>query len=305
MAGISPAAAAHVATLVADELAGPIDPRVGAMAAALSARYGASARAVLFYGSCLRTADLDGQMLDFYLIVSDYRAAYRQRWLAIANRMLPPNVFPFTHDGLASKYAVLSERDFAMLCGPAATTVSVWARFAQPARLAWVADAAAADRVIAAVAQAAPTLLTLARPTMAAPDRAGPLDVWRAAFALTYRAELRAERDDRSGSIVDGDPDRYRRFGQAVLDDPAVCGASADPVRAKALWRRLQRRGKIVTVARLMKASATFAGGIDYLAWKINRHAGTRIVIRPWQRRHPLLAAVLLVPRLMRAGAVR
>ena len=305
MAGISPAAAAHVATLVADELAGPIDPRVGAMAAALSARYGASARAVLFYGSCLRTADLDGQMLDFYLIVSDYRAAYRQRWLAIANRMLPPNVFPFTHDGLASKYAVLSERDFAMLCGPAATTVSVWARFAQPARLAWVADAAAADRVIAAVAQAAPTLLTLARPTMAAPDRAGPLDVWRAAFALTYRAELRAERDDRSGSIVDGDPDRYRRFGHAVLDDPAVRGASADPVRAKALWRRLQRRGKIVTVARLMKASATFAGGIDYLAWKINRHAGTRIVIRPWQRRHPLLAAILLVPRLMRAGAVR
>ena len=33
-------------------------------------------RAVLFYGSCLREKQLDGLMLDFYLIVSDYRAAY-------------------------------------------------------------------------------------------------------------------------------------------------------------------------------------------------------------------------------------
>ena len=308
MTTIGPAAAARVTALVADELAGPIDPAVRAMAAALAERYGASARAVLFYGSCLRTADLDGQMLDFYLIVSDYRAAYGKRWLAIANRLLPPNVFPFTHGGLASKYAVLSERDLATLCGPKASTVSVWARFAQAARLAWHADAAAADRTIAAVAQAAPTLLTLARPTMTAATAtagADPLAVWRAAFALTYRAELRAERDDRSGSIVDGDPDRYRRFGHAILDGEAEPASPDERRRAMAMWRGLQRRGKLVTVARLIKASATFAGGIDYLAWKINRHAGTQIIIRPWQRRHPLLAAVMLVPRLMRAGAVR
>ena len=31
---------------------------------------------MLFYGSCLREKQLDGLMLDFYLIVSDYRAAY-------------------------------------------------------------------------------------------------------------------------------------------------------------------------------------------------------------------------------------
>ena len=54
-----------------------------------------------------------------------------------------------------------------------------------------------------------------------------------------------------------------------------------------------------------MKASLTFAGGLDYLAWKINRHAGTAIVIRPWQRRLPLLAALTLLPRLVRSGAVR
>ena len=32
-----------------------------------------ASRAVLFYGSCLREQQLDGLMLDFYLIVSDYR----------------------------------------------------------------------------------------------------------------------------------------------------------------------------------------------------------------------------------------
>ena len=78
---------------------------------------------------------------------------------------------------------------------------------------------------------------------------------------------------------------------------------SAD--RAKRWWKKMQRRGKWYSVARLAKASFTFAGGVDYIAWKINRHAGTDIQIKPWQRRWPLLAAVSLLPRLLRSGAVR
>src|SRR4051812_23506832 len=109
------------------------------MAAAIAERYPGAARAVLFYGSCLRERRLEGLMLDFYLIVSNYRSAYGRSWLASANRLIPPNVFPFEHDGLAAKYAVLSEADFARLCLPEAGTVSVWARFAQPSRLVWVA----------------------------------------------------------------------------------------------------------------------------------------------------------------------
>ncbi len=52
-------------------------------------------------------------------------------------------------------------------------------------------------------------------------------------------------------------------------------------------------------------AAVTYAGGIDYLAWKINRHAGTAIVIKPWQRRWPLLGALTLLPRLFRSGSIR
>jgi hypothetical protein len=108
--------------LVAEELRLPVDPRVGAMAAAIAARHGAASRAVFFYGSCLRQAQLDGLMLDFYLIVSGYRAAYDKRWLAAANRLIPPNVFHFEHGGLVAKYAVLSEADFAHECGLEART---------------------------------------------------------------------------------------------------------------------------------------------------------------------------------------
>ncbi|MDO7834694.1 hypothetical protein Q4610_06510 [Sphingobium sp. HBC34] len=285
--------------LVTAELAAPADPRAAAMAGALAAQYPDAARAVLFYGSCLREANLDGLMLDFYLIVSDYPAAYGKGWLARANRLIPPNVFPFEHQGLIAKYAVLSEADFARLNSPAADNVSLWARFAQPSRLLWASDDLARQRTIAAVAQAAPTLLSLARPMVK--EGGDVLSLWTSGFALTYDAELRAEKTGRSRSIVDADPDRYRRFGDAALAD----GLPPAPQDAPALWRALQRRGKRLSVIRLAKASFTYAGGIDYLAWKINRHAGTQISIKPWQRRWPLLGALTLLPRLFRGGAIR
>ena len=94
--------------LVSEELSLPVDARVSTVARAIAAKHGKASRAVLFYGSCLRTGQIDGQMLDFYLIVRDYRQAYGRRWLAWANRLIPPNVFPFERDGVAAKYAVLS-----------------------------------------------------------------------------------------------------------------------------------------------------------------------------------------------------
>lgn len=292
-------------SLVAAELAEPVEPRAAALAAAVAALYPQAARAVLFYGSCLREQQLDGLMLDFYLIVSDYRAAYGKSWMATANRLIPPNVFPFEADGLTCKYAVLSEADFARLCGTDADNPSVWARFAQPSRLAWVADDAAAATAIAAVVQAAPTLIARTLPTQVVAST-DPLDLWRAAFAFTYGAELRAERKTRSGSIVDADPDRYRRFTPPVLAAARrLAPASLSRQAALGGWKRTQRRGKRLTLLRLAKASATFAGGLDYLAWKINRHAGTAMTIKPWQRRWPILGAITLLPRLLARGAVR
>jgi hypothetical protein len=301
--------------LVADELAFPIPPEVARLAAAVAARHAPAARAVLYYGSCLRATSLDGLMLDFYLIVSDYRSAYDRRWLATANRLLPPNVFPIESNGLAAKYAVLSESDFARLTGPG-TSVSVWARFAQPSRLAWAADEDSRQMAITGVARAAPTLLAAARPMV--PDRIDLLDLWRRSFALTYAAELRAERNERAASMVDFDPERYASFTapalaaagiDAEIRDGTIVFAEpvAPPVRraGRRAWARRRAVGKLLTLARLGKASATYAGGLDYLIWKVNRHAGTRIELKAWQRRHPWLGALSLLPRLLVRGAVR
>lgn len=74
---------------------------------------------------------------------------------------------------------------------------------------------------------------------------------------------------------------------------------------ARTGWAKRRFAGKLLSVLRLAKAAFTFAGGADYIAWKINRHAGTSIELKPWQRRHPLLAGLSLLPRLLKSGAVR
>ena len=285
--------------LVAEELGEPVDPRVADLARAIADRHGRAARVVLFYGSCLRQRQLDGLMLDFYLIVSDYRAAYAKRWLALANRLVPPNVFYIERDGLAAKYAVLSEADFARECGPEARSTSVVARFAQPARLVWSAGKAAAAKAIDSVSRCAPTLLGWTVPML--PKGTPVLDLWKHAFRLTFAAELRAERSDRSAAIVEADEKRYQAFGEAALAGLAIGNRRK---RAR-WWKRMRGKGKLLSVLRLAKASATFAGGADYIAWKINRHAGTKIALKPWQRRWPLLAGLTLLPRLLKSGAVR
>lgn len=286
--------------LVAEELGLPVDPRVSEVALAIAAKHGTAAQAVLFYGSCLREKQLDGLMLDFYLIVSDYRAAYGSRWLAVANQLIPPNVFYFEQGGLAAKYAVLSEKDFVHECSPEAWTISTAARFAQPSRLVWSADEAARKAMTDAVSNAAATLLGWTLPLV---DRRDVSALWRRAFKQTFSAELRAERLDRSEAIVDADQKRYELLGRAVLETlPTPPGSRP---RALRWWKRMQRRGKRYSVLRLAKASLTFAGGADYIAWKINRHAGTDIRLKPWQRRHPLLAGLSLLPKLLRSGAVR
>lgn len=301
--------------LIADELAVPSPAEVHAFAAHIAGQYPSAARAVLFYGSCLRSEQLEGQMLDFYLIVSNYEDAYGKSWLATWNRRLPPNVFPFQHDGLMAKVAVLSEEDFHDLNRPGASAVSVWARFSQPSRLVWATNDAARTMAIRAISGAAPTLLNAA--LAFTEGEVGVLDLWQSGFQMTYGAELRAERTDRPASVVEFDAARYVAFGQAALRHTPIANEIrvekvhilADPQgrigRERNRWPALRRRGKILTVARLAKAAFTFAGGIDYLAWKVNRHAGTQIEIKPWQRKWPLVAALFLVPKLLAKGAVR
>jgi len=302
--------------LVSAELRHPVTAQVHDFGEYIAAQYPGAARAVLFYGSCLRTAKLEDEMLDFYLIVADYDAAYEKPWMAKWNRRLPPNVFPFEYGGLRAKVAVLSMADFHQLNRGSASTVSVWARFSQPSRLIWCDDDTdTRHRIVMAVSGAAPTLLNAALAHM---DREMALEeLWEAGYALTYSAELRAERSDRPASVVSHDPQRYETFGRAALHHTAIANElRADRVfqrddpekridREKIRWPGLRRRGKMLTLARLAKATFTYTGGIDYIAWKVSRHSGEDINVRAWQRRWPILGAIVMLPKLLVKGAIR
>lgn len=301
--------------LVGQELALPVKAEITEFAAHIAAAYPGAARAILFYGSCLRSEQLAGEMLDFYLIVSNYTAAYGKGWMATWNKRIPPNVFPFQSGELIAKVAILDEDDFHALNRTPASAVSVWARFSQPSRLVWCADQAARKRTILSISGAAPALLNAALSHME--REVDILDLWQSGFAMTYGAELRAERRGRPSSVIEHDRGRYTRFGHAALHHTPIPNEVrgekihllADPERRadreKRRWPKLRRNGKFLTIARLIKAAFTYANGIEYLAWKINRHAGTKITLRAWQKRWPILAAVLLLPRLLAKGAVK
>ncbi|MEM1082382.1 MAG: hypothetical protein AAGH65_12480, partial [Pseudomonadota bacterium] len=79
-------------------------------------------------------------------------------------------------------------------------------------------------------------------------------------------------------------------------------------------WSRLSGRtqwglrkvwGKFKNALRLFKAAGTFANGLDYLVWKVERHSGIRVEPTERMRRHPRLAAWGLAFRLWREGAFR
>ena len=285
----------QLSSLVTAELAGPADPRAAAMAGALAARYPSAARAVLFYGSFLREANLDGLMLDFYLIVSDYRAAYGKSWLARANRLIPPNVFPFEHQGLIAKYAVLSEADFARLNGRQADNVSVWARFAQPCRIHGPTEMT--DRLEIALATAIATFCKRAAGLLN--ETFSVRELWLAGLGASYKAELRAEDESRAGKLIDSyggwtaqvTPPALAYAGLENTVDGDVIDLKENAPNTALAWRLRAVQGAFLSVLRLLKGTQTFKGGIDYIAWKIKRHSGVDLEITDWERRHPMLGA--------------
>lgn len=298
-----------VATLIAGELEQPVAEAALAMAEFCRGRHGDAAIAVLFYGSCLRQSDqaIADALLDFYVIVDDYRAAYDSRLMTWANALLPPNVFyvemPWQGGQLRAKYAVMSLHQFADGCARDARNVSIWARFCQPARVVWADGKATRHALSVALADACRTMLWHAWPAVPGtnqPQDIEALKVWERGFRETYAAELRSESGDRALSIVAADKVRYQQVARMILPQLRTIGLPRGNV-----WQRRRWIGKSLNYLRLIKAAFTFDGAVDYVLWKVRRHSGVVVTVSDWQRRHPLLAAPGLAWKLYRLGAFR
>lgn len=287
------------------------------LAAELARRGGEAAVAVLYYGSTLRAASLEG-ILDFYVLVDKVSAWPGSALAHLANRLLPPNVgyLELPHEGqvLRAKYAVMTPAQFAARTSAGTRDTTIWARFSQPALCVWArspADRATATRLVTgAVVRAAWWAAHLA------PPRAAPADFWRELFARTYKAELRVERSGRVQDIVGRDEARYAGLLPLALQQAGIGFArhedggieplltAAERRRAARQWKRRARFGRRLNVLRLLKAAFTFEGAVDYVVWKIERHRGVRVPVSPWQRRFPLLAAPFIWFRLKRMGVL-
>ncbi len=305
--------------LIEVELGRPPPAQVAWLAEALAARSGAVA-AVLFYGSVLREPAADG-VVDLYVLVDSLSA-----WpgagpvAAAAGRVLPPNVehhrLRTTAGEVRAKVAVMRLDQFENGVRPGAVDTTLWARFSQPAVLAWSRDGAARDRVSAAVTQA---VITAARWAAAlGPERGRPAEFWTALFRQTYAAELRVERGGRESQIIAAAAERYERLSPAAflaagvrLSAPDDAGwitpqlTAAERRRMLRGWRFRRALGRPLNLLRLVKAAFTFKDGADYIAWKIERHTGVPLNLSDWQRRHPILAAPGVLIRLKRSGVLR
>lgn len=316
-------AGARLHAIIAAELRQPVPPGVLAMRDEICRRHPAGVVAMLFYGSCLRRNDLEG-LLDFYVLVDDYRGFYGRAAPAVANSLLPPSVFYleclWNGMTLRAKYAVISLRQFTEGTSRRSLLSALWARFAQPARLVMAADDAAATAVERALSEAVVAMAAAALPLL--PARFDAAALWQSALAATYGAELRSEGSERAAELYAADRSRYDAVTPHALEELAAAAgyehAGPDPagqfttrlpgaMRRRGRWRWRLRRplGKLLNLLRLIKGAVTFSGGLDYILWKVERHSGVRVTVSPWQRRHPLLGAPAIAWRLYRRGGFR
>jgi len=289
---------------------------VVALGEILRQRFGPHTQAILFYGSCRRSNDDTGGIVDLYVLVDDYRAAHGSFLPALANRVLAPNVYyleaPVAGRTARAKYAVVSLDQFER--GTARWFHSyLWGRFAQPCGLPYAADETVRRRVVRALGAAVATFAARTLPRLPAEFDAEAL--WTRGLLLTYAAELRSERLARIRALYTDAAAELESLTEALAHEQGwvrtPAGRYRNPSTASERWtsawawalRRAQ--GKALSILRLLKASFTFDGGLRYLAWKIERHSGVKIEITPFMRRHPRLGALGALWRTRRLGGFR
>lgn len=277
-----------------------VDPAVTAFAAQLAQE--ADALAVLFYGSNLRTGSREG-VLDFYVLMDG--EAEKGLWPTVSYR-------EWDHEGetLRAKIAAMTMAKFAEAALGETIDTTIWARFVQPSALAWCRDDAAYGEVSTAIQSAA---VTAARLAVAVGPTSGVEDeYWRALFRATYKAELRVEKPGREDSILSLNAAHFVGLLPEALEAGDIPftrdGGTITPhlpkseqMRVLKWWAKRRRRGKLLNVARLARATRTFDGAARYAAWKVERHTGQKIEVTPFREKHPILAAPAVAFQLWRA----
>ena len=307
------------------QVSGPDPDRIPVLAGLidqLRERHGDAVDAVLAYGSCLRSGDIFDGLLDLYLVVESYRTAHGPTLAAAANYLLPPNVYYAQRSAgdqtLRCKVTVISRADFASGCSRRWFQSYIWGRFAQPTCIIYYRSARVKAEIEESLLDASHSLLHSTLPAL--PAGGTVADLWVDALALSYGTELRTERPGRARELVMDNLDYYRQLTQHHVDSLALplkvydagketrYRCDLDPARRRRsalAWAARRVQGKLLSIMRLVKALFTFEGGLDYIAWKLERHSGEQITIPERVRRFPLLFMWPFFWRLYRRGVFK
>ena len=305
----------------ADSLPDPT-PVARSLAEYLSSIVGASARAILHYGSRAQgRAARSDSAFDFFIIVDSYRPVYQALSTAIGTSyrpglavalawVLPPNVVSVRRRDPSgereAKCVIISVRHFRRECSSHARDQFVRGRLSQHIVLAWARDAASAEEVRRYVREARDSSFDWLRVFL--PARFDIDQYCQTMLAVSLAHEIRLESRDHAETLFSAQRDALLTLYRPVLErleargvlarDEAHCvqrrpaGAIAR-LRVRAHFRLSKWR----TTLRLLKHPFLYDGWLDYLLRKIDRSTGEKIELTDRERRRPL---IVLWPRALR-----
>ena len=289
-------------------------PRSARLAAYLARAFGSSTVALVHYGSHAYQSDARAESaLDFFVIVDDYREAYRSLAATAGtrytpgvattlNRVLPPNVIAVTDSTAApplrAKIAVFSLAAFRRACSSKAADHFVRGRLFQAVQLAWTRDAESAGVMIDAIVEARASSFDWGRTAL--PRSFDAETYCRSLLSASFASEIRPEKKERITALIEAQRGTIVPMYRALLEWLFETGALArngetfsDPNPIQ-FWDRIGsasyfRRTKVRATLRWVKYIALYDDWLDYLVLKIARRSGISIELSPWERRWPLI----------------
>jgi hypothetical protein len=280
---------------------------------------------VVFFGSRRTDAGADAwSAYDFFVITRDYRAFYRALkragklrrspgLLTFLNALLPPSQISVwlgePGASLHAKCSVLSFRAFLRETSERRRDHFCIGRLFQPSEIVQAADEVTAERILDALVSAHRETYGWVRPWL--PEEFDADTYGRTLLRVSMAREVRPEPPGRADELWTVQRAEQAPVFALLLEELASAGelrrSARDPgayclVRPVSAGERLRTRAYFArsllrATARWGKHMLTFEGWLDYILRKAQRHAGEEIVLRPRERRWPLL---FLWPRLFR-----
>ena len=303
----------------------PAQPARDALAVARSVAEsgGESVLGALFFGSRKTRAGHDAwSAYDLFVLTREYRGFYRSlkargslrrapTLVTALNKVLPPNQISLmsrSAEGTAiAKCAVISLATLERETSERRRDHFCTGRLFQPTELLYARDAAAEDRILAALANAHTLTLSWVRPWL--PEAFDVEAYCRTLLRVSLSREIRPEPEGRAEALWSVQRDYLTAVYGLLLEDYARAG-ELEPVdsgryrlaRPVTLGERVRletyfSRSLMRATERWFKYVVTFDDWLDYILRKAQRHTGREIILTPRERRLPL---VFLWPRLVR-----